>query len=89
MADNTPYDQAGKIETASGLVDKQTGAITMRATFPNSEGLLRSGGSGAIRIPREFDSAILIPQNATYELQGNVSYTRSPRITRFTTPKSR
>lgn len=70
MADNTPYDQPGKIETASGLVDQKTGAVTMRATFLNPEGLLRNGGSGLIRIPRNFDSAILIPQSATYELQG-------------------
>lgn len=70
MADNIPYEQTGKIETASGLVDQQTGAVTMRATFLNSEGILRSGGSGAVRIPQKVDSAILVPQKATYELQG-------------------
>ncbi|MCE5249806.1 efflux RND transporter periplasmic adaptor subunit [bacterium] len=70
LADNTPYDQPGKIETASGLVDQQTGAVTMRATFNNPEGLLHSGGSGLIRIPQFVDSAIIIPQKTTYELQG-------------------
>ena len=70
LADNTPYNQNGKIETASGLVDQQTGAITMRATFANAEGILRSGGSGLVRIPRNIDSAIIIPQSASFELQG-------------------
>lgn len=70
LADNSIYKQTGRIETASGLVDQQTGAINIRATFPNTEGTLRSGGSGLVRIPKHIDSAILIPQKATYELQG-------------------
>ncbi|MCX6239944.1 MAG: efflux RND transporter periplasmic adaptor subunit [Bacteroidia bacterium] len=70
LADNSVYEQAGRIETASGLVDPQTGAINVRASFPNSDGLLRSGGSGLVRIPQYIDSAIIIPQKTTYELQG-------------------
>ncbi len=70
LADNSVYKQTGRIETASGLVDRQTGAINIRATFPNTDGTLRSGGSGLVRIPKHIDSAILIPQKATYELQG-------------------
>lgn len=70
LADNAPYGQPGRIETASGLIDQQTGAINIRASFPNPEGLLRSGGSGLVRIPQYIDSAIIIPQKTTYELQG-------------------
>ena len=70
MADNSVYDKPGRIETASGLVDPQTGAINVRASFPNSDGLLRSGGSGLVRIPQFVDSALIIPQKTTYELQG-------------------
>jgi len=70
MADNSIYEHPGKIQTASGLVDTQTGSVNMRCTFPNPEGLLRSGSSGSVRIPQHFDSAILIPQKAAYELQG-------------------
>ena len=70
MVDNLLYDHPGKIETASGLVDMQTGAINMRATFPNPEGLLHSGSSGRVRIPQNLNSALIIPQKATYELQG-------------------
>ena len=70
MADNSVYEVPGKIETASGLVDQQTGAVNVRATFPNPNGLLRSGGSGLVRIPQKIDSVIIIPQKTSYELQG-------------------
>jgi len=70
LADNSIFDQPGRIETASGLVDQQTGAVNIRATFPNVGGLLRSGGSGSVRIPQQVNSAIIIPQKTTYELQG-------------------
>ena len=70
QADGSLYGHAGRIETAGGLVDQQTGAINIRASFPNTESFLRSGGSGLIRIPQHIDSTIIIPQKATYELQG-------------------
>lgn len=70
LADNSVYDQAGRIETASGLINQQTGAVNVRASFPNPEGLLRSGGSGLVRIPQYIDSVIIIPQKTSYELQG-------------------
>ncbi len=70
LADNSMYNQTGRIETASGLIDQQTGSVNVRASFPNPEGLLRSGGSGLVRIPQYVDSAIIIPQKTAYELQG-------------------
>jgi membrane fusion protein (multidrug efflux system) len=70
LADNSVYDKEGRIETASGLIDQQTGAVNIRAGFPNPDGILRSGGSGLVRIPQYVDSAIIIPQKTTYELQG-------------------
>lgn len=70
LADGSVYDQPGTVDAASGIVDQKTGAVTLRATFKNPDGILHSGGSGAIRIPREIESAVTVPQNATYELQG-------------------
>lgn len=70
LADNTVYDQEGKIETASGLIDAQTGSVNIRARFANPDALLRSGGSGMIRIPQMVNDAIIIPQKTTFELQG-------------------
>jgi membrane fusion protein, multidrug efflux system len=70
MADNTIYEIPGRIEIASGLVDQSTGSVNMRAAFPNEKGILLSGGSGSIQISQQVDSAILIPQKTSYELQG-------------------
>jgi membrane fusion protein, multidrug efflux system len=69
LADGTLYNEPGKIETASGILTTATGSASFRATFSNPETLLKSGGSAAVRISRTIDSALLIPQRATYELQ--------------------
>lgn len=70
LPDNSIYRQLGVIETASGLVDQATGAVNIRTKFSNADGLLRSGGSGSIRISTHADSVVIIPQKATFELQG-------------------
>ncbi|MGV8095602.1 MAG: efflux RND transporter periplasmic adaptor subunit [Mangrovibacterium sp.] len=70
LADNSVYEKPGKIETASGLVDLQTGSVNLRATFPNPSRILRSGSSGKVRLPQHYDNAIIIPQKAVSELQG-------------------
>ncbi|MFZ4261363.1 efflux RND transporter periplasmic adaptor subunit [Sphingobacterium sp. HJSM2_6] len=71
LASGDFYPQKGTIETTGGLINTGTGAISMRAVFPNAEGLIRSGSSAIIRIARAVDHAILIPETATYEIQGN------------------
>jgi membrane fusion protein (multidrug efflux system) len=70
LADGTLYDQPGRIETASGLITTETGSSNLRATFPNPLGILKSGSSGNIRIPQTIDAALIVPQSATYDLQG-------------------
>lgn len=70
LPDKSVYEIKGKIETASGIVDKQTGAVNIRASFPNPEGYLRSGGSGRVRLPEIMKNVLLIPQKASYEIQG-------------------
>jgi membrane fusion protein (multidrug efflux system) len=69
LADNTTYPQTGKIDMVDGQFDRNTGAITLRATFPNGEGLLRSGNTGKIRLSIAHASAILVPQAATIDIQ--------------------
>jgi membrane fusion protein (multidrug efflux system) len=72
LADNSIYPQKGKVEIVEGQFDKTMGAINFRATFPNVNGLLRSGNTGKIRIPRELVKSVLIPQESTFELQDKV-----------------
>jgi membrane fusion protein (multidrug efflux system) len=69
LADGTAYPQKGKLETASGFISTGTGTVSLKAQFANPTGLIRSGASTVVRIPRTIDTALLIPQSATYELQ--------------------
>ncbi|GAB4014636.1 efflux RND transporter periplasmic adaptor subunit [Spirosoma koreense] len=69
LADGSQYAYKGRIKTAIGQIDTQTGSSNFRATFPNPQALLRSGNSGTVRVPRSIDSALVVPQSATYELQ--------------------
>ncbi len=70
LADGTVYTYPGRVETAIGQIDTETGSTSFRATFPNPQGLLRSGSSGSVRTFQYKDNVLLIPQSATYELQG-------------------
>jgi membrane fusion protein (multidrug efflux system) len=72
LVDNSLYPKAGKVEIVEGQFDKTVGAIKFRASFPNAEGLLRSGSTGKVRIPTSFKSVLVIPQDATFEMQGKV-----------------
>jgi len=66
------YDQEGRISAVSGTVDDQTGAVALRATFPNAGGILHHGGSATIILPTHRKDCIVIPQEATYELQNRI-----------------
>ncbi|MBK0368410.1 efflux RND transporter periplasmic adaptor subunit [Flavobacterium agrisoli] len=69
LSNGTEYEKKGKIETFSGQANTQTGSFNVRASFANTNKLLRSGGSGTIQIPTNLENVILIPQNATLEMQ--------------------
>ncbi|MCX2574144.1 efflux RND transporter periplasmic adaptor subunit [Pedobacter sandarakinus] len=72
LSDNTVYPIMGSIDMIDGQFDKNTGAITLRASFVNTNGLLRSGNTGKLRLGLKHDDAILIPQGATVEMQDKV-----------------
>ncbi|MBK1440023.1 efflux RND transporter periplasmic adaptor subunit [Parapedobacter sp. ISTM3] len=72
LSDNSIYPHVGKIDMVDGQFDRNTGAITLRATFPNEHGLLRSGNTGKIRLSMLHDNALIVPQSATVELQDKI-----------------
>lgn len=72
LSDGTMYDKKGKIEAISGMIDPTTGSVSVRATFPNPDHILRSGGSANVVFPYERKDCIVIPQSATYEIQDKV-----------------
>jgi len=69
LADGTVYPENGKLETASGLINTTTGTASFKAIFPNPLGIIHSGASATVRLHSTVDSAIMVPQSASYELQ--------------------
>jgi len=69
LSDGTIYDYKGKVETVNGLINTTTGSANFRAGFANPKGLLRSGSSASVRIPKSVKNVLIVPQNVTYELQ--------------------
>lgn len=69
IADNSTYPQKGKMTIVDGQFDKTTGAISVRAVFPNTNGTLRTGNTGRVRMPQLFSHALVVPQESTFEIQ--------------------
>lgn len=72
LNDGTMYEDSGRIESVSGVINRQTGTLSVRSVFPNGKRLLLSGGIGNVIIPRTEHAAVVIPQSATYELQDKI-----------------
>ncbi len=65
LEDGSDYGYAGTIEFSEALVDPQTGTVTLRARFPNPEGLLLPGMFVRARLIQSINQrAILVPQPA-------------------------
>ena len=65
----TEYNKKGRITSITGTVDRTTGALTCKATFPNPNGVLYSGIQGTVVIPFDVQDVIVVPQNAIVRLQ--------------------
>lgn len=72
LSNGREYSEKGRVDAVSGIVDASTGAVTVRAVFPNSQHLLRNGGTGTVVVSSVKDKVIVIPQTATFELQNKV-----------------
>jgi membrane fusion protein (multidrug efflux system) len=70
LANGQTYEQKGTIETVTGQIDANTGTVSFRAVFDNPNMLLTNGNSGTIKIPKTYENALVVPQSATYEQQG-------------------
>lgn len=72
LSDGSEYQEKGHIDAISGMIDTSTGSVTLRAVFPNSKNILRSGSTGNIKFPYTKKNCMVIPLTATYELQDKV-----------------
>src|SRR5574344_28187 len=72
LNDGTLYHEKGRIETVSGVVNSTTGAVQIKALFPNPDRELLSGTIGNVILQGLNTDAILIPMTATVELQDKI-----------------
>lgn len=72
LSDGTTYTEKGRIETVNGLINTETGSVSIRARFPNPKGIIKSGSSTTVRIPSEVKDGLIVPQSATFELQDKI-----------------
>lgn len=68
---NSIYSHPGRITVIDRAVDRQTGSIKMRITFPNPDHELRSGMSASLRVlSTSSKNAVIIPYKAVIEQLG-------------------
>lgn len=72
LNDGSTYAQKGKVDVISGIIDKTTGTVSLRAIFSNPDKRLMSGGSANIIVPYDRTQCIVIPQGGTYEIQNRI-----------------
>lgn len=71
LANGREYSEKGKIETINSQINRSTGAVSFRALFDNSKGILTNGNSGIIKVPNLYENVLVVPQEATVEKQNN------------------
>jgi len=69
LADGQTYNHPGKIDMMDGQFDQNTGSVSLRVSFANPEGLLRTGNTGRIVLKTTEQGVYKIPLLATYEVQ--------------------
>src|SRR5690606_31156527 len=62
LADGEEYREKGIVDAIDGQVDRTTGAISLRASFPNENNILRNGSTGTLKISETKKGVIQIPQ---------------------------
>jgi membrane fusion protein (multidrug efflux system) len=72
LADGTEYDYPGLVTSYEAAINPTTGTLTLEADFPNPDSLIIAGQfARLIGVVEVQNDAILIPQKAVTELQGN------------------
>ena len=69
LSDGSVYNESGRIDAVSGVIDQTTGSVSMRAVFPNKQNVLRSGGTANVMFPYTMENVLLVPQSATVDIQ--------------------
>ena len=70
------YQHEGVVTEIGGIVDRKTGTVIARATFPNPDDELRSGLSATLVFPTKMDSVFRVPKKAAVHLQNQLLFYR-------------
>ena len=62
----------GRIDAISGNVESTTGTVVVRASFDNPDGLFRNNSNATLMLPYSVKDAIVIPQEATFDIQDKI-----------------
>lgn len=71
LANGSEYEKEGTVETINSQVNPNTGSISFRAIFDNTNRLLTNGNSGKIKVPKTYTDVVVVPKESTYEQQGS------------------
>jgi membrane fusion protein, multidrug efflux system len=69
LANGSQFGAQGYFQNVEGEFDSSTGNIAFRAKFSNPGHLLRNGETGTVRMNIPVHNAVIIPQQATNEIQ--------------------
>lgn len=70
------YPHEGVVTEIGGIVDRKTGTVICKATFPNPDDELRSGLSATLVFPTKIKKAFRIPRSAAVRLQNQLMFYR-------------
>ncbi|QBR12727.1 efflux RND transporter periplasmic adaptor subunit [Sphingobacterium sp. CZ-2] len=69
LANGTLYPHKGTAEIVESEFESSTGSISLRAKFPNPDGLLKHGATGRIGVPTQTGNLLLVHQKSVLEIQ--------------------
>lgn len=69
LSDGTEYKHKGRIETVVSEFNENTGAISVRAAFPNPDHLLKHNATGKVKLVSGKVESLVLPQKAAFEIQ--------------------
>jgi RND family efflux transporter MFP subunit len=72
LADGRVFPSPGVLDATTNEFERETGTLAYRARFPNPTGTLKHGSSGKIVMTTDLPNALLVPQRATFDVQGSL-----------------
>jgi len=69
LANGDLYPYTGEAEIVENEFNTSTGSISLRAKFPNPDGLLKHGATGRIGVPIQTGNLLMVHQKSVIEIQ--------------------